>query len=137
MTERIFVDTNILVYAHDRDAGARHHRAKELVAALWNAEERPCLSVQVLQELYVNLVKKNVPQDEAAETVSDYALWRVVDNDRRLLSEGFEAHQRWRLSFWDAMIVAAARRIDAQELWSEDMSVGQRYDGVLLRNPLG
>jgi len=134
--ESIFLDTNILVYAHDRDAGPKHLIARRRVQELWEGDHPPSLSVQVLQELYVNLIRKRVPEKAARETVADYLEWHVVDNDRDLLMAGIGEHQRWKLSFWDGLIVAAARRAGADVIWSEDLNPGQGFDGVVIENPL-
>lgn len=123
----IFLDTNILVYAHDRAAGPKHVTARRRVRELWELDHPPSVSVQVLQELYVNLIRKRVP--------ADYLEWHVVDNDRDLLTAGMSEGERWKLSFWDALIVAAARRARADVIWSEDFNPGQRFDGVVVVNP--
>jgi len=132
----IFLDTNILVYAHDRDAGAKHTTARRRVGELWEGDRPPSISVQVLQELYVNLLRKRVPAKEARQTVTDYLEWHVVDNDRDLLMAGIEEHERWKLSFWDGLILAAARRAGADVIWSEDLNPGQSLDGLVVVNPL-
>jgi len=136
LNKQVFVDTNILVYAHDRDAEDRHKRAKDLVADLWNRPLLPAISVQVLQELYVNLIRKNVSDDEARQTIADYRAWDVVDNDSALLMEAIDIRERLQSSFWDGLIVAAAKRAHAGTIWSEDFNTGQRYDGIVVANPL-
>jgi predicted nucleic acid-binding protein len=136
MTDRVFVDTNVLVYAHDRMAGRKHEIAKRRVEELWDLPTPPSLSIQVLQELYVNLVKKRISRQDAQETIADYLRWEVVINDGSLLLEGFRAQDRWQISFWDALIVAAAKRAGATVIWSEDLSAGQDYGGVTVVNPL-
>lgn len=133
---QIFVDTNILVYAHDRDAAGKHQAAKDRVTSLWRLPVAPAISVQVLQELYVNLFRKGVSQEEARQTVVDYGAWHVVDNDQALLVEGIDLRERWTCSFWDALILAAARRARASVIWSEDFSTDQNYDGIVVVNPL-
>lgn len=135
-SEQIFVDTNILVYAHDRDAEHKHHRAKERVACLWRLPVAPAISVQVLQELYVNLVKKQVSEDDARQTIADYGAWHVVENDRALLMQGIELRERWQTSLWDALILAAAKRARAGVIWSGDFNTDQDYDGIVVVNPL-
>jgi len=130
-----FVDTNILVYAHDRDAGEKHETAKRLVAGFWREAKWPALSVQVLQELYVNLYRKGVSLVEAKEAVSDYAAWQVVENTVSLLEAGIDEMRRWQLSFWDSLIVAAARQAGASVIYSEDMSADQDYAGIRVENP--
>ena len=134
--EQIFVDTNILVYAHDRDAADKHRVAREKVGYLWYLPLAPAISVQVLQELYVNLVRKGVAANEARQTIADYGAWQVVNNDRALLMEGIDSRERWQSSFWDALILAAARRAQAGVIWSEDFNTGQNYDGISVVNPL-
>jgi|SRR3954469_11372451 predicted nucleic acid-binding protein len=137
MSDRhVFVDTNILVYAHDIDAGPRHSVAKEQVKALWSAPIPPSVSVQVLQELYVNLVRKGAPPKTARERVADYFQWDVVPNSVVLLRDAMSGAERWKISLWDSLIIAAAREAGAGQLWSEDLNEGQDYDGVVVVNPL-
>jgi len=134
--DQVFVDTNILVYAHDRDAGEKHRIAMEKVGALWHRALLPSTSVQVLQEFYVTLTRKKVRAPDAREVVTNYLEWDVIDNDRALLLEGMRIKERWLVSFWDALVLAAAKKAKARELWSEDLSAGQVYEGVVVVNPL-
>ncbi len=134
--ERIFVDTNILVYAHDRDSGDKYRTAKKRVQHLWQQPISPAVSIQVLQEFYVNLLNKNIACDEAQQAIKDYMMWKVIENDRSLLLNGIRVQKKWQLSFWDALILAAANRARAVVLWSEDFSHGQQYDKVRVINPL-
>ena len=133
---QVFVDTNILVYAHDLDAGAKHQIARDRVKELWKRPLPPAVSVQVLQESYVNLVRKGLAPNVVAATVTDYFRWHVVNNDPTLLVEGIAVSQRWKISLWDGLIVSAALRANAPHLWSEDLSAGQDYGGVVVVNPL-
>jgi predicted nucleic acid-binding protein len=135
MSADCFVDTNILVYAHDREAGDKHEIAKRLVATLWREPKWPAVSVQVLQELYVNLHRKGVSLVEARETVGDYAAWQVVDNTLSLLEAGIDEMGRWQISFWDSLIVAAARQAGVSVIYSEDLSANQDYAGLRVVNP--
>ena len=107
LSRRIFVDTNVLVYAHNRDAGDKHSLARDRVADLWGLSMAPAISVQVLQELFVNLVRKGVSDHDAKQTITDYGEWHVVDNDRSLLMDGIGLRERWDTSLWDALILAA------------------------------
>jgi len=129
-----FLDTNILVYAYDRSAGQKHEQAVQLMESCWE-NENGCLSVQVLQELYVTLVRKKVRASDARETVMNYLEWDVIDNDRALLLDGMRLQDQYSISFWDALIVAAAKRAKIKELWSEDLNQGQHYDGLVVINP--
>ncbi len=132
----VFVDTNILVYAHDLDAGEKRERARDLVLGFWDGPVYPVVSVQVLQELYVNLVKKKVPPAEARQVVMDYSLWRVVDNTVAVLSDAMDIQRRFKLSLWDALIISAAKKAGAKYIASEDLQDGQSFDGVRVKNPL-
>ena len=136
MSDRVFVDTNILVYAHDRQAGDKHLKARDLTKRLWRGSPAPVISIQVLHELYVNLTRKGVAHDEARECVEDYAHWELVTNTLPLLRFALNMVERWPLSLWDSLILAAARRAQVRTVWSEDMSAGQEYDGVTVINPL-
>lgn len=135
MPGECFVDTNILVCAHDRQAGDKHRTAKDLVIDFWKGDRWPSLSVQVLQGFYVNLQRKGVPAVEARAAVKDYAAWRVVENTVTLLEVGIDEMERWQLSFWDGLILAAARHAGARVIYSEDLSDTQDYGGLRVKNP--
>lgn len=136
MSADIFIDTNILVYAHDRNAGARHARAQELVRAAWQGPGRPVVSAQVLQELFVTLTKRGVPMAEAEGVLKDYSCWRVVENTAEIALKAVEEARRWQVSYWDALILAAARSANAKTIWSEDLNDGQAYGCLRVVNPL-
>ena len=131
----IFIDTNILVYAFDRSAGQRHERCKALVKQAWERPYPPAISVQVLQELYVNLVKKKVPIETAQEAIENFLAWEVVENNTKLISDAFSVQNRWNLSFWDASIIAAAMSARARIVWTEDLTHGQKFDSLEVVNP--
>lgn len=137
MSVEVFVDTNLLYYANTDSPDARHARARQLIEPLWSEPGRAAISVQVLQELHVNLMRKGGLDPAASwRRVSDYLAWKVIDNDRLLLAAAFDVQTRWKLSYWDSLIVAAAQRSGAPLLWSEDLAEGQRYDDVRAINPL-
>jgi len=136
MTADVFIDSTILVYAHDADAGEKHQKAQALIRPFWNQRAQPFLSVQVFQEVHVNLVRLGVPVAQSVTTVSNYFAWRVIESTRQLLKKGFENQQRWQLSFWDSLIVAAAQQAGVNTLWSEDLNEGQCYEAVQVVNPL-
>ena len=138
MSAKHFVDTNILVYAHDVAAGDKHARARSLVEQLW-ADRSGVLSTQVLQEFYVNIRKKArapLAAAEARQWISDYLNWEVVVNDGHSVLEAIELEERYEISFWDALIVQAANTARATVLYSEDLSHGQHYSNVTVENPL-
>lgn len=136
-TTRSFVDTNILVYAHDRGAGKRHAEAKALVGRIWR-ERGGVLSTQVIQEFYVNVRRKArnpVEPAEARRLVEDYLRWEVVVNDGTTILGALDLVERFSLSFWDALILQAAKTAKAAILYSEDLSHGHSYDRVEVVNP--
>lgn len=137
MNVEVFVDTNLLYYANTDSPDPRHACARELVESLWSEPGKAAISVQVLQELHVNLVRKGGLDPSASwRRVSDYLAWKVIDNDRSLLGSAFDVQTRWQLSYWDSLIVAAAQRSGSSVLWSEDLAGGQHYDDVRVLNPL-
>jgi predicted nucleic acid-binding protein len=135
MNARRFIDTNILVYAYDLDAPAKRAIALQWVERGWTASGDTAISVQVLQELYVNLVKRGVSRTEATRIVRDFANWPIVDNTLDLLLAALNEQVRWKIALWDSLILAAARASGASELITEDLSHGQNYDGVKVINP--
>jgi predicted nucleic acid-binding protein len=137
MSDKFFVDTNVLMYAHDRSAGEKHECAKALVERLWETRSG-IVSTQVLQELAVNLRRKaRTPLDAKAtrEIVSDYLTWQVVVNGGDSILEALDLETRYQVSFWDALVIQAANACDADVLYSEDLSDGQRYGTVRVKNP--
>lgn len=137
MSDKAFVDTNVLVYAHDSGAGIRHEKARDLVARLWE-ERTGIVSTQVLQELYVSVRRKAqnpLPLDETRQVILDYLRWEVVVNDGDSILGAMEIEARYGLSFWDALIVHAATAAGAPTLFSEDLGHGQAYGQVRAVNP--
>src|SRR5208283_38987 len=138
MAEKYFVDTNILIYAHDRSAGLKHDRARQLVERLWTSGQG-VLSTQVLQELCVNLRRKAeipVPVDEIRRLIQDYLSWEIVVNSPEAVIHALEIEVRYKTSFWDALIVQAAEQSGAAVLYSEDLAGKQSYGTVRVVNPL-
>lgn len=134
-----FVDTNILVYAEDRNAKAKHAVARDLIVRLWDDRDG-VLSVQVLQEFYVNVtrkLKKPLTSPKALEIVHEYLTWTVVENTGRLLTSAIELQQKHQLSFWDAMVIQAAIEGGCDKLYSEDMNAGQKFGSLVIVNPFG
>ncbi len=135
---KYFVDTNILIYAHDREAGVKHERARELMERLWRTGQG-ALSTQVLQELCVNLrrrVAHPLPSDEIAKLIEDYLSWEIVVNTPQAIVAALEVEERYKISYWDALILHAAESCGAAVLYSEDLPHGQRYGAVEVVDPL-
>src|ERR1700739_4570978 len=132
MPDKYFVDTNILVYAHDRSAGIKHLRAQALVEQLWDSG-LGVLSTQVLQELCFNIRRKAanpLPVEEVRLLLRDYSTWEVVTNTSASILGALDIEMRYKISFWDALIVQAAEVSGASILYSEDLAKGQRYGSV-------
>jgi predicted nucleic acid-binding protein len=138
MRDKYFVDTNILMYAHDPSAGAKHEPAKAIVEELWR-DRTGVVSIQVLQELSVRLRRKaGRPLDAKAtrEIVADYLTWQVVVNSGESILEALDLEARYQISFWDALVLQAAHASGAEVLYSEDFSDGQTYGSVRVVDPL-
>lgn len=138
MSDRYFVDTNILLYAHDRLAGVKYTRAKRLIEHLWHSQQG-VLSTQVLQEFCANARKKlthAISADELKAIVEDYLNWNVVVNSPRSILKVLELEDRYRISFWDALILQAAEEAGASMLYSEELNNGEYYGSVQVINPL-
>ena len=135
-----FCDTNVIIYAYDQSAGVKHRQARELLDRIW-ASRAGSLSLQVLQESYVTLTRKLSPAYTASEAraiVADLTTWPSVIEPTRLDVIGaIDRSASWRISFWDALILIAAKRARASVVWSEDLNDGQSYDDVLVQNPFG
>lgn len=138
MTAKYFVDTNILLYAHDRSAGAKHDRARLLIEGLWTSGQG-VLSTQVLQELCVNLrrkVARPLPVEEIRRLIQDYSSWDIVVNTPQSVLQVLEFEVRYKVSYWDAVILQAAESAGAAVLYSEDLATRQHYGAVQVLNPL-
>jgi len=136
MPDKTFVDTNVLIYAHDVDADAKHAAAKKVLSELWR-ERTGMVSLQVLQEFYVN-VRRKIPRPLSKESarlvVNTYVAW-CVDITLAEMAMAFRIEDEHRIGFWDALIVASALKGGAQRILSEDLNPGQRIAGVRIENP--
>jgi len=134
---RQFVDTNVLVYAHDASAGAKRTAARLLLERLWISGDA-CASIQVLQEFYVSVtrtVPRRLDAREASQAVRDLSAWTLFVPQTDDVLAAIELHQRVGISFWDAMIVRSAAELDCAVIWSEDLNANQVYEGVPVMNP--
>lgn len=137
MTGRVFVDSNLLIYAHDADAGPKQKQSAERLAGLWE-DRTGCLSTQVLQEFYVNVtqkIKTPLSPGAAREVLRNYTVWVHSPLTPATVLRASEIAEAWKLSFWDSMIVAAAEQDGARELLTEDLNHGQVIAGVRIANP--
>lgn len=135
MTAPVFVDTNVLVYALDEADLKKQEAARAWRAELWKSR-RGRISYQVLQEFYAKVTEKWPRARSAARAeVRDLVAWRPVAVDAGLLERAWTIQDRYPLSFWDALIVAAARSASCRYLLTEDLQADQDLDGVLVINP--
>lgn len=134
---RQFVDTNVLVYAHDTSAGIKHEKARDLILSLWDSRQG-CISLQVLQEFYVTIVQKVAKPaalETAARIIADLGQWILHVPDVEDVLEAIEIQQRNELSFWDSLIICSAKKLGCDVIWTEDLNTGQRYEGIVVLNP--
>jgi predicted nucleic acid-binding protein len=135
-SDKAFVDSNVLIYAHDVDAGRKREIAKALLRDLWLARTG-ILSVQVLHEFYVNVTRKlrtPLSKLEARRVVGTYIPW-CLEPEAGDVNEAFRIEDEATIGFWDALIIAAAARGGATRVLSEDLNVGQIISGVAVVNP--
>jgi predicted nucleic acid-binding protein len=137
MIDTVFVDSNILIYAHDRDAGVKQQRAADRLWELWNTHAGR-LSTQVLQEFYVNVtqkIKNPLSKSSAREVVRNYNPWVHSLITPGTVVRASEIGETWQISFRDSMILAAAEQSQAVIVLSEDMNHGEVIAGVRIVNP--
>jgi predicted nucleic acid-binding protein len=132
-----FVDTNVLIYAHDRTDATKQQTAREIIERLWT-DGTGTLSTQVLQEVYVVATSKQklaMSHREARDLIETYSAWPVVLIEPALILTASRLAEEHHLSLWDALIVEAARVAGAERLLTEDLQDGQRFEGVIVENP--
>jgi predicted nucleic acid-binding protein len=131
----VFVDSNVFLYALDEADPNKQRAAQNWRAALWQSH-RGRVSFQVLGEFYVNALRlRPAAREEARAEIRDLLAWNPVVADAALLERGWKIQDRYQLSYWDALIVAAARAAACRYLLTEDLQAGQELDGVEVVNP--
>jgi predicted nucleic acid-binding protein len=136
MSDKTFVDTNVLIYAHDVDAKAKHERARNVLRDLWS-RRAGVLSMQVLLEFYVNVTRKiasPLSKDAARLVVDSYAIW-CTETTPAEIAVAFRIEDDSRIGFWDALIVASAVKCGAVRILSEDLNAIQTIAGIRIENP--
>lgn len=135
--ERIFVDTSVLVHAHDLDSGLKRAIAEQVLKQLWQ-DETGVLSTQVLQEFYAALtsgIASPVPRRAARDLIHAYSVWPVITLDAADVLDASDFEERYRLGFRDAQIVVAARKSGATLLLSDSLQPYRPITGLELQNP--
>ena len=136
MSDKTFVDSNVLIYAHDIDSGTKYRVANGILRELWE-HRLGVMSLQVLQEFYVNITKKirtPLSKNKARLVVESYLSW-CSETTVAEITTAFRLEDDAGISFWDALIVASAIKRGAGRILSEDLNAGQRIAGVLIENP--
>lgn len=132
-----FVDTNVLVYARDSSEKDKHRRAAEWMAWLWTTR-RGRLSTQVLHEYYATVTHKlsrPLAKEVARQHVRSLLAWKPVAVDAMVLQAAWHLEDRFELSWWDSLIVGAARVSGCKHVLTEDLQSGQDFDGVMVVDP--
>ncbi len=133
----VFIDTNILFYAHEFAAGDKYDRARNLIRDFWANEELPLISSQVIRELFWAFQKRTSFTPKQSQTIAlGYLRWRCVEETQAVINQAFRNRGRFQLSIWDSLILASAQTGGAKELWTEDLNTGPDYGGVVAVNPL-
>ncbi|MCZ6507973.1 MAG: PIN domain-containing protein [Acidobacteria bacterium] len=133
----VFVDTNVLVYSRDASEAEKQPLASAWLLRLWESR-RGRLSVQVLNEFYVTVTRKLDPgmsAEQARADVRDLRSWEPIDLDTALIETAWSVQDRFVVSFWDSLIVAAAQTTQCRYLLTEDLQEGQLFSGVEVVNP--
>ena len=132
-----FVDTNVLIYAHDPGERHKSAAADAVLTRLW-ADGTGALSTQVLQEFYNVATGKLNPRlspQRARTVVADYAEWTTVETTAQLIVSASVLHEEHKINFWDALIVEAALLSGADTLLTEDLQHGRRFGELTVHNP--
>ena len=134
MSEKVFIDTNILAYANDASDTVKQRMARACLVA---PEVDRVLSTQVLQEFYVVCTRKlGISPTAAKRLLRSLRRIETVLIDADLILEAADCSAMDQLSFWDALILVSAEKALCRELWTEDLNDGQTIRGIRIRNPL-
>lgn len=135
IVSKIFIDTNILVYTLDGRDRAKQAKAREIVSAI-ASKHLPVISTQVVKEFFVVATTKlKTEAITAKQIVHNFHNMEVVANDLDLIEQAIDIHLLSQISFWDALIVAAAEKANCEYIFSEDLNDGQLYRGIKIVDP--
>jgi predicted nucleic acid-binding protein len=137
MKDKVFLDTNIIVYAHDSSSSEKNAIAKEIMDNLWESK-KGVISIQVLQEFFVCVTQKikNPLQIKNARMILEYlSTWEIVINDKHITMQAIDLQEKFKFSFWDSLIIQAAVQGQTKILLSEDLPDGQLVMGTKILNP--
>jgi predicted nucleic acid-binding protein len=137
MTARVFVDTNVFVYNRDLSEKEKRPRAGEWLAYLWGKRSGR-LSMQVLQEFYITVTEKldpKIPRVSVRQDIRDLMAWRPIMADAKLVESAWDFQDRFKIAWWDSLIVAAAHAAHCRYILTEDFQDGQVFDKLTIVNP--
>jgi predicted nucleic acid-binding protein len=137
MSVKTFLDTNILVYAHDKTYPNKMAKAQELIFQGLRTKQA-AISAQVLSEFFVTITqkaKKPMTIELARREIEMLANLEIAEIDASMVLRAIAIKQRWQLNYWDSLIIAAAERTKCSMICSEDFSDGQRFGTIVIRNP--
>lgn len=135
--DKVFVDTNVMVYAYNKDAGQKYQSALNIMKDLWHSG-LGIISTQVLLEFFVTLTSKISEPLEipvVRETIRRLSRWDVLLINVDTIISATELQERYKYSFWDSLIIASAIEGGAKTILSEDLADGQAIQGITIKNP--
>lgn len=138
MSDKFFIDTNILVYAHDAENPQKQQKAQSVIFEGIRLE-KAVISTQVISEFYVIItqkVKSPLPRSKAKEEIKHLSILEMVEIDLPMIFQAFHYQDEWKISYWDALILASAGRAQCQKILSEDFKDQHRYGDIVVENPL-
>jgi predicted nucleic acid-binding protein len=135
MSAPVFVDSNVFIYAVDQANPRKHEAARLWRAELWKSRLGR-VSFQVLEEFYANVYRKwPGAREQVQAEIRNLMTWRPVVIDESIIEDGWKIQQRHKISFWDSLIVSAAKAASCRYLLTEDLQAGQDMEGVVVVNP--
>lgn len=134
---KVFLDTNIIIYAYDISAGSKHEIARKIIIDLWESA-LGIISTQVLQEFFI-IVTRKIPKpldiSSAKKIIENLLVWDVIINDGESILDAIDIQTKYNYTFWDSMIIQSAIRGGAELLLTEDLAEGKKVNGVMIKNP--
>ena len=138
MNDKFFIDTNILVYAHDTEDTVKQQKAQAVIFEGIRSE-KAVISTQVISEFYVIITKKiksPLPRSKAKEEIKYLSILEMVEIDLTLIFQALNHQDEWKISYWDALILASAGRAKCPKVLSEDFNHQHKYGDIVVENPL-
>jgi len=132
---KIFIDTNIFVYALDKKDEIKREKARNILKKIVESHQ-PVLSTQVIKEFYVSAITKlKADHFIVKNIIHNFRNMEIVNNDLELIEQAIDISVISQISFWDSLIIAAAEKSNCEYVFSEDLNSGQTYRGVMVINP--